>query len=111
LQQERFARLIAELITWAFANGYTVTLGDAFRDPRVFGPLGVTRGYGKPASRHKLRLACDLNLFRDGRYLDGTEAHRPLGEHWEKMGGTWGGRSHDGNHYELSPEPCSLLRS
>jgi hypothetical protein len=101
--QEQFARLLAQLITWAFAHGYTVTLGDAYRDPRVFGPLGAARGYGSPSSMHKLRLACDLNLFRDGIFLEATEDHRPLGAAWEALGGTWGGRWNDGNHYQLTP--------
>jgi len=101
-QQELFARLLPQLIEWAFANGYTVTLGDAYRDPRVFGPLGSSRGYGSPNSLHKLRLACDLNLFRDGRFLEATEDHRPLGDAWERLGGVWGGRWNDGNHYQLS---------
>jgi hypothetical protein len=36
--------------------------------------------------------------------LESTEAHTPLGEQWEKMGGTWGGRFNDGNHYSLEHE-------
>jgi hypothetical protein len=103
LEQERFALLLSQLISWAFQNGYTVTLGDAFRDPRVFGPLGTSRGYGSPLSLHKQRLACDLNLFRDGVFLDSTESHAPLGAHWTDLGGTWGGRWNDGNHYQLGP--------
>ncbi len=49
------------------------------------------------------RLAIDLNLFRDGRYLETTEDHAPLGLFWESLGGTWGGRFRDpdGNHYSL----------
>jgi hypothetical protein len=33
-------------------------------------------------------------------------SYRPLGEKWEAMGGTWGGRfSHpDGNHFSLEHE-------
>lgn len=58
-------------------------------------------GYGHPRSAHKQKLAMDLNLFKDGRYLDTTEDHRILGEKWESMGGTWGGRFNDGNHYSL----------
>ena len=33
-----------------------------------------------------------------------TEDHEPLGEWWESIGGVWGGRFNDGNHYE-SPYP------
>ena len=93
--------MVARLIDQAFAMGYEVTLGDAYRDPRVHGALGEKKSYSSSMSLHKQRLAIDLNLFRDGRYLSSTESHRPLGEWWEAQGGSWGGRFNDGNHYEL----------
>lgn len=93
--------MVARLIDQAFALGYEVTLGDAYRDPRVHGALGEKKSYSSSMSLHKQRLAIDLNLFRDGRYLSSTESHRPLGEWWEAQGGSWGGRFNDGNHYEL----------
>lgn len=101
--QAEFARLVPRLIDKAFELGYTVTLGDAYRDPRVFGQIGTRQGYGHPKSGHKQRLAIDLNLFRDGQYLEGSEAHRPLGEWWEKQHALarWGGRFADGNHYSM----------
>lgn len=102
-RQREFTSKIAELILWAYDHGYQLSLGDAYRDPRVFGNVGDKQGYGHPRSYHKSRLAVDLNLFRDGRYLSSTESHRTLGEKWESMGGTWGGRfgasGGDGNHY------------
>lgn len=98
-QQSRFARKVADLIIQAEAMGFEVTLGDAYRDPRVHGDFGTKRGYGHPQSFHKHRLAIDLNLFKNGRWLQGTDAHKPLGEWWESQGGTWGGRFNDGNHY------------
>lgn len=103
-KQSRFARMVARLIDEATAAGYEVTLGDAYRDPRLHGAPGVKAGYGSASSCHKLRLAIDLNLFRDGKYLEGTEAHKELGEWWEAHGGTWGGRFNDGNHYSLEHE-------
>ena len=101
--QADFARLVPRLIDHAFALGFTVTLGDAYRDPRVFGPLGQKRGYGHPSSAHKQRLAIDLNLFRDGKFLDSTEDHRPLGEWWKQQHplARWGGDFSDGNHYSF----------
>lgn len=103
-KQRRFTRMVGYLIEWAYENGYELTFGDAYRDPRVFGHVGERRGYGRPRSLHKQRLAIDLNLFRDGVYLTATEDHRPLGEFWESMGGSWGGRFNDGNHYSLEHE-------
>ena len=101
-KQQQFAAMAAGLILHAEAMGYRVTLGDAYRDPRLHGQMGEAKGYGAINSCHKLRLAIDLNLFKDGKFLSGTEDHRPLGEWWEARGGSWGGRFNDGNHYSLA---------
>jgi hypothetical protein len=104
-QQSKFAKMAAELILKAYELGYEVTLGDAYRDPRLHGEHGVKKAYGAANSFHKLRLAIDLNLFKDGKFLGTSEDHRKLGEWWESKGGTWGGRwtgsRSDGNHYSL----------
>ena len=89
-KQSKFARMVAVLILHAYDQGYEITLGDAW----------AKTGH-KTNSKHYVRLAIDLNLFKDGKYLRSTEAHRPLGEFWEGLGGIWGGRFEDGNHYEL----------
>lgn len=99
--QRQHTLMIAKLIFFAYENGYELTWGDAYRDPRLHGEPGKKQGYGAANSNHKLRLAVDLNLFKDGAYLTSSEDHRPLGEFWESMGGTWGGRFGDGNHYSL----------
>ena len=101
-KQSKFSMMVAKLIIHAYKMGYEVTLGDAYRDPRTNGKQGVKKGYGRSVSAHKNRLAIDLNLFYEGRYLTRTKDHRALGEFWETLGGTWGGRfksGSDGNHY------------
>jgi hypothetical protein len=103
-KQRAFPPMVARLITFAYAQGYEVTLGDAYRDPRLHGAHGVKQGYGAAKSCHKLRLAIDLNLFRDGKYLTASEDYRVLGEFWETLGGAWGGRFSDGNHFSLDHE-------
>ena len=85
--------MVADLIVFAYDKGYELTFGDAYRDSRVT--------YGHPESLHRSRLAIDLNLFKDQVYLTSTDDHRELGEYWESIGGTWGGRFNDGNHYSL----------
>lgn len=100
-KQRRFLPMVCKLVEHAYALGYELSVGDAFRDPRLHGELGVAKGYGHPKSAHKQRLAIDLNLFKDGKYLETTEAHKPLGEFWESLGGSWGGRFADGNHYSI----------
>ena len=101
-KQRKFARMIADLIVWAYDHGYELTLGDAYRDPRVHGIPGekLANSYSAAYSNHKLRLACDLNLFKDGQYLTSDEAHAPLKDFWESIGG---GRRipGDANHYSL----------
>lgn len=101
--QSEFAALMPSLISKAITLGYEVTLGDAYRDPRVHGAIGVKQGYGHSKSAHKQRLAIDLNLFKGGVFMADTEAHRELGEWWEKQHSLarWGGRFNDGNHYSL----------
>ena len=105
-KQQRFAMAVPGLLKKAEALGYQVTLGDGFRDERVFGKLGEKKGYGNAYSCHKLRLAIDLNLYKNGKYLKNTEDHRPLGEWWESQGPDycWGGRFDDGNHYSFTHE-------
>lgn len=92
-KQTKFIRMLTRLIDFAFAQGYELTIGEAFR------PAAASR---KGGSLHTVRLAVDLNLFIDGAYQESTEAHRPLGEMWESLGGSWGGRFGDGNHYSLA---------
>jgi hypothetical protein len=105
-KQSEFARLVGKLILKAYDLGYEVTLGDAYRDPRVHGAMGVRKSYSHPKSAHKIRLAIDLNLFKNGEFLETSEDHRPLGEWWEKQHpmARWGGRFDDGNHYSFEHE-------
>jgi len=92
-KQRRFTHMIALLILHAEQLGYELTFGDAYRSSKV--------KYGHRNSLHRKRLAIDLNLFRDGEYLTRTTDHQRLGEYWESIGGTWGGRFNDGNHYSI----------
>lgn len=100
-KQRRFVLMTAALIDYAYSQGYELTTGDGYRDPRVFGAMGERKGYGESRSAHKQRLAHDWNLFKDGKFLTETSDHLPLGLYWEAMGGSWGGRFNDGNHYSL----------
>jgi hypothetical protein len=103
-KQRLFSKLIAKLILYAYEQGYEITLADAYRDPRLHGEFGIKKGYGEAASMHKIRLAVDLNLFKDGKWLTKTEDHKFLGEFWETLHPfcRWGGRFNDGNHYSMT---------
>jgi len=89
-RQVSFTQILSRLLLYAETLGYQVTLGDAY----------ATQGHIKN-SRHYCRLAIDLNLFLSGVYLRETKDHLKLGAFWESLGGTWGGRWQDGNHYQL----------
>ena len=103
-KQRNFVRMVGLLIEHAYQQGYELTFGDAYRDPRLHGAVGEKKGYGAASSCHKLRLAVDFNLFKDGKWLQGTDDFKPLGEYWESIGGTWGGRFQDGNHFSVEHE-------
>lgn len=103
-KQRKFTLMISKLIQFAYENGYELTFGDAYRDPRVHGEGGVKKSYSSANSLHKSRLAVDFNLFKDGKFLTSTEDHKILGEYWESLGGAWGGRFNDGNHYSIEHE-------
>lgn len=91
--QSRFAFMVALLLIKAKSLGYEFTFGESYDDDNT----GHMKG-----SLHYIRLAQDLNLFKDGKFLDINEDHKPLGEWWESIGGAWGGRFSDGNHYSLA---------
>lgn len=112
-KQSRFAKDAARLILRAYELGYEITLGEAWRTPQQ-AKANAKSGAGIANSLHIERLAIDLNLFRDGKFLTDSAAHRPLGEWWESLGHDykWGGRFKDsnghprpdGNHYSISPD-------
>jgi hypothetical protein len=101
-KQSKFASLVATLIRQAEIMGYEVTFGEAWRPPET-AALYARDGRGISNSLHTERLAVDINLFRNGRWLTTTEEHRPLGEWWERLSPEcrWGGRFGDGNHFSL----------
>lgn len=92
-KQARFTWMVALLVIHAKHLGYQLTYGDAYRAPNV--------PYGNEKSLHKKRLAVDFNAFKEGKYLTKTKDYLPLGLYWETIGGSWGGRFDDGNHFSL----------
>lgn len=104
-KQSLFVRLVARLIDKATEMGYELTFAEAYRTPEQ-AALNAENGSGIRNSLHTLRLAIDLNLFKDGNYLSSSDSHKPLGEWWEKQSTPehkccWGGRFKDGNHYSI----------
>ncbi len=105
-KQSIFLFLVARLIIHANELGYEMTFGEAYRSPEEAARLAKL-GIGIKNSLHIKKLAIDINLFKDGKYLSATENHRLLGEWWERQHShcRWGGRWDDGNHYEFTEFP------
>jgi len=107
-RQRIFTQRLAQLVLWAYDQGYEFSQGDGYRDPRAFGVVGESGPYGSKFSQHKVRLAHDLNLFIDGEYIsDGNHpAWAKIGAKWESItkdiNGRWGGRYNDANHLECT---------
>jgi hypothetical protein len=101
-KQQQFTQMVGQLIAWSFANGYALTMGEAYRTPEQ-AKLNATSGAGIANSLHIQRLAIDFNLFIGGVWQTDSKAFLPLGEFWESLGGSWGGRfkKPDGNHFSL----------
>ena len=93
--QSIFARKVPLLILFAYEQGYEITFGDTW----------AKTGH-KKNSFHYRRLAIDLNLFKNGKYLRSAKHHWALGEFWESIGGSWGGRWRDANHYSWGETKC-----
>ena len=102
-KQELFAELMAQHIVWLMIKGYRIRCGDFF-----------AREGHRAGSNHYEKLAADLNLTKDGKYLEDSIDHLASGTMWEsrhelcRWGGNWDKDDHpgepgedDGNHYSL----------
>ena len=121
-----FTKNIGLLIGYIFSKGYEITLSEAYRTPLQAWvnalPEGSTitatlpgasamksewtekvGGTGSAKSLHKLRLAIDLNLFKDGAYLTDETHHKQFGDYWKSLnalnrtGIDW----NDSGHYSM----------
>ena len=108
-KQMLFSELISKFILVLVEHGYKVTLGEAWRNPKIADAY-ASIGKGIKNSVHTHRMAIDLNLFKDGVWLNRTESYLLAGEIWEAMSTSevqccWGGRfldRPDGNHFSFS---------
>lgn len=122
-KQFQFTKMLGELFTWMSTQGYNWSLGDGWRSSdklqcahcgreHSYQELLVYNGKSKTVnSKHGDRLAIDINLFDEKRKLAPSVNYLPIGEKWESLGGTWGGRfkplnpntkiGWDAGHFEL----------
>jgi hypothetical protein len=101
-QQSLFMRCLGQLITWAYANGYELT-GRQLERSDLAAAANAASGAGIGDSLHRLCLAIDMELFKDGVFLQTTDDYRPLGEYWKTLDPLccWGGdfASPDADHF------------
>lgn len=102
-KQFQFGEMVWKLLSWLVANGYSFRFGDAWRSTDSllvpgtnikisYQELLVANGKSKVKyGKHNDRLAIDLLIAKDDADLKDNE-YRPVGEYWESIGGTWGGR-------------------
>lgn len=104
--QQAFAQDFARLILRIAEKGCACTIGEVLRTQEM-ADLYAKQGKGIRNSMHLKKLAGDINLFVDGKYVADTEPHRPFGEYWESLDllNRWGGRYSDANHYERMETP------
>ncbi len=104
-KQQTFAFLFAKLITEAYRLGYLVTIGEIWRPPAI-AMANAKKGTGIANSLHTLRLAADINLYKNGKWLTATADYKELGQYWARLSTTeytcvWGGDFGDGNHFSI----------
>ncbi len=101
-KQEEFSLDLSKLIQFAYDKGYKIRMGEVLRLP-ARAKANARTGVGISNSLHLIKLAVDLNLFKDGKYLRSTKSHSELGAYWKSLnlGNCWGGdfKKKDGNHY------------
>lgn len=105
--QQLFTSLLADFLLQLEVLGYKITLGEAWR-PDEMARLYAQQGKGITNSLHCMRLAIDLNIFKDGKFLQTVEDLTPVGEMWEHMSNDdhrccWGGRfaQPDSDHFSV----------
>jgi hypothetical protein len=106
VKQALFTYRLAQLLVWiAEEQKLLVTMREGYvgDTDRADGDYD---GPHKKGGLHYMGLAQDLMLYRkpDGVPLTdgGAPEWRAVGEKWESMGGTWGGRFGDANHFSLA---------
>lgn len=100
-KQSLFAFNLSMLIQFAYENGYEITMGEAFRTKcqqylyfcgykimEIGSSLKLAKTSQKSktmSSLHLLKLACDINLFKDGTLLSSKEDFKLLSTYWKGL--------------------------
>jgi hypothetical protein len=90
-RQLKFPLMLAKLIIHAYEMGYEITLGEGYDDDGIGHMAGST---------HYVKLAQDLNLFKNKVWLKDGTGHDKLHDYWDSLGGAKR-IPNDLNHYSL----------
>ena len=93
-KQYEFTRILGRLLSFANAMELDISLREVQRFPDRQRQL-VAEGTSQTLnSKHLKALAADIILFENGQPVwdAGHKDYLTLGEYWENLGGTWGGR-------------------
>lgn len=103
-KQHIFAMNLAKLLQHVEVIGLTCSVGEVFRTQEQ-AELYANQGKGIVNSQHCKKLAVDLFLFSNGRFLQKKDDYKLLGEFWERLhpenewGGSW--KKQDLVHFQM----------
>lgn len=131
--QRKFTLATAKLIEHIYDSGFEATYDEAHRTdeqaalnalslaqrervalltkgefPALAAAIASSKGKGINHSVHRLRLAVDLNLFKNGAFLEDVADYLPFGAWWKstfagynaRWGGDWGDADHFSFEYQ-----------
>ena len=107
--QEPFLQDVSKLIVFIFSNGFSATGGELLRSDEMQNLYYETgRSNIKSGGYHQKKLAIDLNIFKDGVYLDKKTDKpilKPIADFWCSLNplNRWGGdfsTIYDPYHFE-----------
>lgn len=100
-KQSVFALNFAKLVQYAYSIGYEITYGEGLRTKsqqylyfegfdieKIGASLKLyksTRRSKTMNSKHLLKLAHDINLFKNGQIQTDAEAFKPLAKYWKSL--------------------------
>ena len=83
-KQHIFAMNLSKLLQYVESLGYTCSIGEVFRTPEQ-AEIYAKQGKGIKDSQHCKKLAVDLFLFSNGKYLQQKSDYELLGEYWKSL--------------------------
>lgn len=126
-EQSKFFADMAVFCTWLISQGYEATDGEAYRTEveawvnslppksllkgtapgrREYDYMIAVGGYGIQNSKHRQKLARDINIFKDGVLITSKADLKAIGAYWENLSpgkNRWGGNfldREDTDHFE-----------